>query len=673
MKKIFFLLVVVFTLLMGSTAFANGDNLVQNPGFEQGSLDKWEKGAYDSKNGVTEFKLDDTVSYSGSKSACIINNSPNDARYKQKIKVNGNSYYKLSCWVKAENIGSEFKGANISVDGILDTSTDVRGNSDWQYVELYGSTKKGQKDLIVTIGLGGYGNTNTGKAWFDDVVVEKVDKLPSGVNVAKFYVEEAPKELIKLPTSKNISFMTPYTIVFFIVAALLIVLAKKNIIKIKPNQEKKLLFIFLGIGLLIRLIAAPIIEGFSVDIGCFTAWSAKAASTNGISTFYTSGMFCDYPPFYILVLSLVGHISNFIQSIFRQSPNLLLIKLPPILADVATSYLFYKIAAKRFKPTVGVILSILYLFNPVVFVNSTLWGQVDSFFTFLLLLGLLLIDSDRLRLATVIFTIAVLMKPQGIIFLPVIGYELIIDFLKTKNFKNIGLSMLYAIITTAIIILPFSAGRAPTWLIDLYINTAEGYKYASMNAYNLFSLLGANAKEDSNILYILSYYQWGMIFIVLTSLFTGFLYFANFIKKSSLKIAPIAAMIQMTGVFVLSSRMHERYLFPSIAFALLAYIYYKDIGYLILFGGFSATVFVNTYDVLVRMFLTESPYIPANDTVLFIGSLANVLLLVILCIVSIQTVIRNKTILFDFKSGSDTVNPAIANKKATNKKAVRKN
>lgn len=665
MKKLLSLVILMFALLTSITVFADIANLVQNPGFEQGFLDKWEKGAYDHGDGVTEFLIDNKVSYSGSTSACIINNSANDSRYKQKIKVKGNSYYKLSGWVKTENIGSDFKGANISVDGILDTSNDIRGTSDWQYVELFGSTKKGQKELVVTIGLGGYSNTNTGKAWFDDVVVEKVDSLPSNAIVAKFYTEETPKEPIDIPATKNISFMTPYSIVFFIVAALLILLSKKNIIRIKPGREKVLLIVFLGIGLGVRLIAAPIIEGFSVDIGCFTAWSAKAASVNGISTFYTSGMFCDYPPFYILILSVVGHISNFIRSVFGQSPNILLVKLPPIIADVVTSYLFYKIAIKRFNPSVSLILSVLYLFNPAVFINSTLWGQVDSFFTLLLFFGLLLIDSGKLSFATIIFTISVLMKPQGIIFLPVIGYELIIDFLKTKNFKNIGLSILYAVITTAVVIIPFSAGRSPTWILDLYINTADGYKYASMNAYNLFGLLGANAKMDDNTLFIFSYYRWGMLFIVLTSLFTGLLYFVNFIKnkQSTLNIAPIAALIQMTGVFVLSSRMHERYLFPAVAFALLAYIYYKDIGYLLLFGGFSATVFVNTYDVLVRMFLTESPYIPADDTILFIGSLANVLLFIILCIVSIQTVIRNKIILFDFNSGSDTAKPGIANNK----------
>lgn len=651
MKKLLTLMVVLLTLILNISAFADNNNLVQNFDFEQGSLDKWEKQSYNNPEGITEFFIDDTVSYSGTKSACIINNSLNHSRFNQEIKVKGNSHYKLSCWVKTENVGSDHTGANITVEEINDVSNHFQGTNEWSYVELYGTTEKDQDSFVLAVALGGYGNENIGKVWFDDVVVEKVDKIPSGVRVAKLYVEDTPKAPVNMPVSKNIAFMTPYSIIFFLIAILLVVLTKKKIIRIKPGREKIYLIIGLIVGLIVRLIFAQRVEGFSVDIGCFRSWSMKASGINGISTFYSPDYFCDYPPFYILILALVGGISNLFRFTSNLGAHLIMIKLPAIIADVVTAYLFYKIAGKRFNRTASLILSLLYIFNPVVFLNSTLWGQVDSFFTMILLFGLMLIDEGKLSYATILFTIAVLMKPQGIIFLPVIGYELIVDFIKTKKFKNLGLSALYAAITTAIIIIPFSAGRAPTWLIDLYINTAEGYQYSSMNAYNLFSLFGANAKPDNQTLFIFTYYQWGMFFIVLTSLFTGFLYLVNFLKnkQAAQNIAPLAMLIQMTGIFVLSTRMHERYLFPAIAFALLSYILYKDIGYLLVFGGVSATVFVNTYDVLSRMFLTDSPYIPSDDTVLFIGSLANVVILLLLCIVSVQTVVRNKTIPLDLQ------------------------
>jgi dolichyl-phosphate-mannose-protein mannosyltransferase len=674
MKKNLALLVIIITALFNITVFADNSNLVKNPDFEKGSLSSWEEGVYDTAENVSQFFIDDTVSHSGSKSACIINNAVNHSRYKQKIKVKGNSYYKLSCWVKTENVGEDTKGAYISVDEITDTSRDIRGTSDWEYVELYGVTEKKQDSITLSIALGGYSSTNTGKAWFDDVVVEKVDKLPSNVNVVNLYPDDTPAETPKLPVSKNIKFMVPYSIIFFVVGILLIFLAKKNILKIKQSRVKIYLFISLGIGLLLRLIAAPIIEGFSVDIGCFTAWSMAAAKINGISTFYTSGMFCDYPPFYILVLALVGHISNFIKAILHLDILIIMIKLPAIIADIVSSYIIYRFASKRLNPTVGLILSVLYAFNPVVFTNSTLWGQADSFFTMILLLALILIDEGKLSLSAAVFTIGVLTKPQGIIFLPVIGYELIIDFIKTKNPKNIGLSALLVAATTAIVIIPFSAGRAPTWLIDLYVNTAEGYKYASMNAYNFFSLLGANLRPDNETFFILDYYTWGMLFIVLTSLFTGFLYFVNYLKhkQDSLSIAPIAALIQITGVFVLSTRMHERYLFAAVALALLVYIFYKDIGYLLLFGGISATAFVNTYTVLNRMLLTDYPHVPPDDKVLLITSFANVLLCLLLFVVTFMTVVKNKIIVFDFNSDSGTSIPEKAKRQQISKGKKRK-
>jgi len=35
----------------------------------------------------------------------------------QPIKVKGDTYYRLSCWVKTENVGTKTKGANICLLG----------------------------------------------------------------------------------------------------------------------------------------------------------------------------------------------------------------------------------------------------------------------------------------------------------------------------------------------------------------------------------------------------------------------------------------------------------------------------------------------------------------------------------------------------------------------------
>ena len=81
-------------------------------------------------------------------------------------------------------MGTAGVGANLSVEGILDKSLDIKGtNKNWQQVELYGRPAREQSGFFITLGIGGYGSLNTGKAWFDDVQIEESAEPPSGVRV----------------------------------------------------------------------------------------------------------------------------------------------------------------------------------------------------------------------------------------------------------------------------------------------------------------------------------------------------------------------------------------------------------------------------------------------------------------------------------------------------------
>jgi dolichyl-phosphate-mannose-protein mannosyltransferase len=189
MRKALMLLLTMLLLIIPVSTQAAVENLVQNPGFEEGQgqdVNFWIKTSWQN-NG--QFSWDGSQKHSGERSGFITNSVATDSRYKQEILVKENSYYRLSCWIKAEGVGQSGKGGNISIDGLLDTSRDINGSSDWEQVELFGKTGKDQKSFYLTIGLGGYGdaNLNTGKVWFDDITVEKLDKTPAGVNVINLF------------------------------------------------------------------------------------------------------------------------------------------------------------------------------------------------------------------------------------------------------------------------------------------------------------------------------------------------------------------------------------------------------------------------------------------------------------------------------------------------------
>ncbi len=602
MKRIgiLFGIAVVFVLMFGLTVSASESLKIQNPGFEEvqsGKADFWGEDFWDKTSGYTKYVVDDKVKHSGKRSGCIINNNANDARYKQTIKVEKDSYYELSCWVKTENVGKKAKGANISVEGVMATSNEVKGTSEgWKKLLLYGKTESDQETMNLTVGIGGYGSINTGTAWFDDISVKKIDKLPVGVNALILNRSENnnsssnndSKPLTpEQTTSNNYNILMMIYLVMFMAAVFFIFRAVIKG-KLKINKTTIILVSILAAGLIFRLIIAPIIEGWPNDISANKSWAKSAAQ--GLTDFYQRG-WCDYPPFFIYIFYIIGNISNIpgLDSIYTT-----LIKLPSILADLATAYLLFRVAKKQFNKELGIVAAFVYAFNPAVFLDSTIWGQVDSFFTLIIVSALLMMMEKNIKISAVLFVVAVLMKPQGVFFLPILLFELI----KRKNLKDFILSAVYGLVTAIIIILPFSFNQSsPFWIVDLYIGTATEYTSVVMNAFNIFALFGLNLTDGATQFLFLSYNTWGIVLSALVVILAAFFYF-----KSSHKATPIiTAVILNAGAFIFSTKMHERYMFPVIALLLLAIMYVKDKKLLILFAGFNLTIFFNIHILFTRV------------------------------------------------------------------------
>ena len=416
-----------------------------------------------------------------------------------------------------------------------------------------------------------------------------------------------------------------YSAVFLAAFIVVFRLFRRKKVSLNLPNITLIIVALVGIGLLLRIAAATLMTGHPFDIMTFKNWASAAA--NNLTDVYTSGRTSDYPPFYMYILFVIGKLAA-IPSMNQYC--YLLLKLPSMLADIVTACLIFRLARKYVSDNVSILLAAFYIFNPAVLINSTFWGQVDSFFTLLVILSVCMLTQKRMILSAVFITAAILMKPQGIIFLPVLFFEI----LRQKKISTFMKALIPAVITGGVLILPFALNRGITWIFSLFAGTIGEYKYASVNAFNFFGFLGANYKDDSAQLFIFSYRIWGIIFIVAVTLFSWFIY----VKGRDSKYAPAAALILISGVFIFSSRMHERYLFPVVALAVVAYIYLKDKRFILLTGGFSITVFVNTYYVLFN----NSNGIKHYDPVLMITAFVNIMLFGYLA-KTVYELISNKT------------------------------
>lgn len=383
----------------------------------------------------------------------------------------------------------------------------------------------------------------------------------------------------------------------------------------------------LAVGL--RTIVALVYEGYSFDIACFKGW-AIAAYEGGPSTFYTTDMFADYPPGYIYVLWVLGLVRSALDIEAMSVWFTLIVKLPSIAAEVVTALIVLRAARKEIGNTFALLCAAFVLFNPAMFFNSSIWGQVDAFFTLFAVLAIYFLRKDNPWLGAAFFAWALLIKPQAMLLAPVVGLYYVFSLLKKGRFGRGALGLIGGAAIGAGVfvlgVLPFTGSQPLTWILEKYTSTVESYQFASINAFNLFALTGGNWKPFDAVLWFFSYETWGMIFIVLTCVLVVFLQWRS---RERGRLFDIAGFL-IISVFMLAHAMHDRYMLPACALLLLAYVYSRDGATLFFAAAFSVTALLNQMVVLYA----DSVLPPALPTLLISG--VNVALYIAYFIITIK-------------------------------------
>lgn len=351
----------------------------------------------------------------------------------------------------------------------------------------------------------------------------------------------------------------------------------------KYFPKNQTLILLLALGAITRLLLA-LLPGFQIDMGDWFAWSVRLSHLN-FTGFYSKDVFTDYTPGYLYILSLLGFLKEALK--IQDSLFYILLKIPAIISDLIISLLIYKLFIKSSKRQ-ALLSLILVLFNPISIFNSSIWGQIDSILTLLLLITVIALKKDNLITSSIFYGLAVLTKPQALALAP-----LFIVFL-IKNFKLPYLLKIFIPASLVIFLLSFPFFPNHT-LINLFqhnINTANEYPYTSLNAYNLWGVVGFWIL-DSQTWIGFSYQTIGIILFLIYSL----IILSLFLKKR-LSLYSLAALL-LLGFYFLPTRVHERYLYPAIIFLIFITMMFRSRFLLLLTGLLGLLHFLNLYYVYV--------------------------------------------------------------------------
>lgn len=325
----------------------------------------------------------------------------------------------------------------------------------------------------------------------------------------------------------------------------------------------------LTLGLILRLFLL-LVSAWHPDVGNHLDWGNKFWQY-GPKDFYQQNIWAvswpNQPIGSIYLFALLSKANNFIFRSFwylnthyplfpsklipilEANLHVWLVKLPFIVADIFLAYLLF-----RLKPSLSLVS--LYLFNPAIIYNSTIWGQTDSLINLLALAGIFLFYHRRYSAGIFLFSLSFLFKISLLFYLPIFLWLL---YLYRRDWAKYLPPLMLTLLFIVLITLPFSRSQNPIyWLTHLYrdlVFNRQG-QMLNGNAFNLWAIIfGIDLSLKATLATAVIGKAIFFIFIIPVCL--------RFIRQK-LSLANLTAVLTLISfsAFMFLTNMHERYLYP---------------------------------------------------------------------------------------------------------------
>ena len=226
--------------------------------------------------------------------------------------------------------------------------------------------------------------------------------------------------------------------------------------------------------------------------------------------------------------------------------------------------------------------ALFLLFNIGLLYDTIGWAQADSAITCLVFVAMHYALRKNLMISGLCVVVALLIKPQPVIFLPALGLLWLPVILKS-SLRRLLLTGLIIVAVGALLLLPFLlAGTAGDYWTMLS-HSAQLHTTVSIRAANIWSLLlteDPSVVSDTVVRFGLSYRHWGLLMFVsgyIVVLFPlarqTFQLITGKIDQYNPGLVLLTFGLVPLVFYFFNTQMHERYADPSVLF-LAAYALY---------------------------------------------------------------------------------------------------
>jgi dolichyl-phosphate-mannose-protein mannosyltransferase len=390
--------------------------------------------------------------------------------------------------------------------------------------------------------------------------------------------------------------MIAYTLGIVCGIALLAILAAALFVALRPllerRRELRILIGILAALILFKLLLLPFFPGYPNDTLHFLLW-AEVMTRGGPSHIYDRQFDCRYLPGYLYTLwAFVAPARLFYlgREVTAASTAVLkvIVRIPPSIADFLLALIIFAWLRTVSGARRGIGAVMLFALNPALLFTSVAWGQNDSVLTLPVAAALLLAWQGNFALAAAAAALALMVKLQALIVLPILG----IWILLRGGVRDWIMATLAFLATVVIAFTPFQIGKPWNFLATVMASSADYFPYTSMNAFNLMALICGLRVRDSMQLLGASAFHLGLLLLSVLYLLAILIMWRGATARTLL----YAAFLAYLGFFVLPTRIHERYLY--FALALLTPLALDSWATITMYLALTITFLVNQYVTL---------------------------------------------------------------------------
>jgi Gpi18-like mannosyltransferase len=276
----------------------------------------------------------------------------------------------------------------------------------------------------------------------------------------------------------------------------------------------------------------------------------------------------DYHPFYFYIVWIYDKLQGTEQNIIANLNQLKFFTLFFDFLPIVVLTCFRQRMVNEKIPYLYLLLNIAYLFN------TMCWGQVDAIHTNLVFLAVLTAFYYP-AIASGLFALALTMKPQAIIFLPILG---IIWLYSARSFKTWAGIVLVAAASTLLVLLPYIINGQMGKMMQVVTTAVGRYPYVSVCAFNIWYFIpGINPEHtlDTDTFLVLSYRHCGLLLFFASSAIVLLPFMLRLLHSRKQDLPPDSSLWQQTMLasglvtlcfFYFNTQMHERYAHAIIIF-----------------------------------------------------------------------------------------------------------